>query len=175
MEEEKIRIRCSLTVKNYREYMLFHVFARNLDWLWHLILVLLTLAFALVNFKVESAILGWLFSILAGYLLLSRYLRFYLSLRRNIRQFELTENPKLFYTITFGTGDFSVENGKESLKYPISRIQKFYFLNKKEIAYMFVSDQQAFLLPYASFETGSADELRKLLGESGIDGAISDK
>ena len=101
METPAITVHTRLTRTSYRKYMYFHVFRKDSAWLKFTAMCLLVLLFGLINFRTGSPGLGWVFVLLAAYLLVSRYLRFFLSLNRICSQYGLDSLPRTFYSITF--------------------------------------------------------------------------
>ena len=145
----EIRVECSLTERQYRDYMKFHVLGNRRDVFRHGILCLLIAAFGAVNFSAKSPLLGWIFVTLAIYLFISRYLRFYMSVNRIVEQFGLSGSPKYFYTLTFHSRNFEVKNQKEHANYSYDRILRTHFDDEKQILYLYLTKSSAFLLPTA--------------------------
>ena len=160
---DEIRVECSLTERQYRNYMKYHVLGNRRDVLRHAILCLLIAAFGLVNFSAKSPLLGWIFVTLAIYLFVSRYLRFYMSVNRIVEQFGLSDTPKYFYTLTFHSRDFEVKNQKEHAKYSYDRIVRTHFNDEQNILYLYLTKSSAFLLPYDGIQGKSAQDLKDLL------------
>ena len=158
-----IRVKCALTERQYRDYMKFHVLGNHTDLRRHIILCVLIAAFGAVNFAAGSPVLGWIFATLALYVFVSRFLRFYMSVNRIVEQFGLGEEPKDFYTVTFHSGDFEVDNQKEHARYPYSRIVRVCFREENAILYLYLTSSNAFLIPFGGFESGSVEALKELL------------
>lgn len=113
-----------------------------------------------------SPILGAIFFSLGVYFLLSRYLRFYLSVNRIAAQFGLSDTPKYFYTLGFQGDGFDVKSEKEQAHYPLDRITRACFMEGDRIAYLYLTASSAFLLPYEGFTQGSPGDLKALLLEA---------
>ena len=160
-----VRVKCALTEQQYRDYMKFHVLGNHKDLRRHIILCALIAAFGAVNFATGSPLLGWIFVTLGLYVFVSRFLRFYMSVNRIVEQFGLGEAPKDFYTIIFHSGNFEVDNRKEHARYPYDRIVRVCFREDRKILYLYLTQSNAFLLPYDGFESGTADDLKSLLQE----------
>ena len=198
-ENGRIRIESRLTDRQYRDYMNFHVLGNRRDVAQHCIISALIVLFGFFNFRAGSPILGWIFVTLGIYVFVSRFVRFYLSVNRIIEQFGLSREPKFFYMLTFpvpaSAGDravsgdaaqaaersgdlpdleFEVRNEKESAKYPLSRVYRCWFLEKRRAAYLYLTKANAFLLPYESFTEGSPDELKALLRAGCGEDKVSD-
>jgi len=110
METPAITVHTRLTRTSYRKYMYFHVFRKDSAWLKFTAMCLLVLLFGLINFRTGSPGLGWVFVLLAAYLLVSRYLRFFLSLNRICSQYCLDSLPRTFYSITLSPSGLDVSN-----------------------------------------------------------------
>ena len=189
---DRIRIESRLTDRQYRDYMNFHVLGNRRDVAQHCIISALIVLFGLINFRAGSPILGWIFVTLGIYVFVSRFVRFYLSVNRISEQFGLSREPKFFYMLTFPlpaslnqktpaggddlssgisadrSGDlseleFEVRNEKESAKYPLSRVCRCCFLEKRQMVYLYLTKANAFLLPFESFTEGSPEDLKALL------------
>lgn len=164
MIEPLIKIDCSLTEKQYRRYMTFHVLERSKSWLKIVVCSVLIFIFGMMNFKVGSPVLGWIFVTLAAYLLFSRFIRFFTSVNRIVLQYQLSDTPKHFYSIVFFSDGLTVANDKEFAKYEWSRIHKAYF--RKDILYLYLNEQTAFLIPYDGIEKGSVGLLYSLINDN---------
>ena len=160
-----IRIDCDLTEQQYRRYMTFHVLGKKKDLLIHFLGSLLVLLFGLANLHVNSPILGTVFIAAAVYLFISRYLRFFLSVRRITKQYGLSETPKHFYTVLFQDASFQIRNQKETARYPWKEICHVYFMEKDRIVYLYMNKNTAFLLPYDGFTGHSPEDLKKVCEE----------
>ena len=159
----EIRVECSLTERQYRDYMKFHVLGNRRDVFRHGILCLLIAAFGAVNFSAKSPLLGWIIVTLAIYLFISRYLRFYMSVNRIVEQFGLSGSPKYYYTLTFHSRDFEVKNQKEHANYSYDRILRTHFDDEKQILYLYLTKSSAFLLPYDGIRDKTPQDLKDLL------------
>ena len=160
-----IKVSCDLTEKQYRNYMFFHVLGKKKDLLIHLLWCLLILFFGLSNFHVNSPILGWVFTIAAIYLFVSRYLRFFMSVNRISEQYGLSDTPKHFYTIVFQSTSFQIRNQKEVARYTWKEIFHVYIMEQRNMIYLYMNKDTAFLLPYVGIENGTIDQLKTFLSE----------
>ena len=169
-----IRVRCALTERQYRRYMRFHVLGDRRSVGAHLFLSLLIVAFGLMNFFTKSPILGWIFVTLGVYFLVSRYLRFYISVNRIIDQYGLGATPKFFYELAFGEDGFEVKNDREQARYGMDRICRACFLEQDRIAYLYLTKANAFLLPYEGFTEGRPEDLKALVREACPEAALKE-
>ena len=170
----QIEIRCQLTERQYRRYMRFHVLGNRKSVGAHLFFSLLIVAFGLMNFHTKSPILGWIFVTLGVYFLVSRYLRFCISVNRIIDQYGLSATPKFFYELTFGEDGFEVKNDREQAHYGMDRICRACFLEQDQIAYLYLTKANAFLLPYEGFTEGRPEDLKALLREACPEAALKE-
>ena len=161
METPAITVHTRLTRTSYRKYMYFHVFRRDSAWLKFTAMCLLLLLFGLFNFRTDSPILGWVFTGLAAYLLISRYLRFFLSLNRICSQYGLDSLPRTFYTITFTPSGLDVSNRTEQASYPWKQVHHAY--RRPGILYIYMNPQTAYLVPDDMTEGGTLEELWTLI------------
>ena len=175
METKEIYVQSALTEKQYRDYMWFHVTGRNRDWLLHLFGAALVVAFAAANFHTGSPILGWIFLTLGVYLLLSRYIRFFVSVDRIVKQFGLSAEPKAFYSVRFTDKGLAVRNDREFAQYSWEQVKKLWFRPRRRIAYVYLTEQNAFLLPYECFVSGAPEELRQLAAARLGPGKLAEK
>jgi len=166
-EIKDIQVNCRLTDRQYRRYMVFHVLGDKKAVVGHLVLSLLILVFGGMNIHAGSPILGWLFILLGFYFLVSRYLRFFISVGRITEQFGLGKTPKFFYELTFQQDGFDVRNEKEQARYPFDRICRACFMEKHQIVYLYLTKSNAFLLPYEGFDQGGPEDLKARLRGAG--------
>ena len=171
---QEIKARCELTQQQYRAYMKFHVLGRKKDLIIHAIGAILLFLFGLANMKVSSPILGWTFIALALYFLVSRYLRFFISVNRIVKQFGLTDTPKYFYSLTFHDHTFDISNNKESARYEYRKIHHVNFMDQDQLIFLYMTADQAFLIPYSAFSSGSASLLKQLLSAETADGIVTE-
>ena len=160
-----IKVTCNLTEKQYRNYMTFHVLGRKKDLLLHLFWCLLILAFGLVNFHINGPILGWVFTIASVYLFVSRYLRFFISVNRISEQYGLSDTPKYFYTVVFQPASFQGRSQKETARYNWGDIFQIHIMEQKNMIYLYMNKDTAFLLPYEGIENGTISSLKDLFSE----------
>lgn len=160
-----IKVTCDLTEKQYRNYMTFHVLGRKKDLFLHLLWCILILFFGLSNFHANSPILGWVFTIIAIYLFISRYLRFFISINRISEQYGLSDTPKHFYTIAFQPASFQVRSPKETARYNWSDVFQVHIMEQKNMIYLYMTKDNAFLLPYSGVENDTIQSLRNFLSE----------
>ncbi|MFV0504231.1 MAG: YcxB family protein [Lachnospirales bacterium] len=153
-----------LTEKIYRTYIKFHVYNRNKDWLLIPILSFVILIFALINLFTNSPILAFIFIILAIYLLLSRFLRFYISVNRICKQFNLSSAPKYFYTLEFCGENLLVFSKTENTEYPLNKIFHIYIFNN--ILYIYINKNSAFIAPLNEFSQNEKENLIQLISNN---------
>jgi hypothetical protein len=164
METPAITVHTRLTRTSYRKYMYFHVFRKDSAWLKFTAMCLLVLLFGLINFRTGSPGLGWVFVLLAAYLLVSRYLRFFLSLNRICSQYGLDSLPRTFYSITFSPSGLDVSNKTEHASYPWKQVHHAY--RRPGILYLYMNPQTAYLLPDGMIECGTLEDLWNLICSS---------
>ncbi len=157
MQTSAITVHTRLTRRLYRQYMHFHVFRKDFGWLKFTGGCLLVFIFGLFNFRVDSIILGWVFVLFALYLLVSRFLRFYLSLNRICRQYGLDEMPRTFYSITFTSSGLDVRNKTEHAAYTWEQVHHVY--KRPGILYLYMNPRTAYLLPDGMVENGTLDDV----------------
>jgi len=165
-EKKEIQVRCQLTERQYRRYMRFHVLGSRKAVGTHLLLSAMILVFGGMNIHAGSPILGALFLALGFYFLVSRYLRFYMSLNRIVEQHGLGETPKLFYELTFQGDGIDARNDKEQAHYPLDRVCRACFMEKDRITYLYLTKSNAFLLPWEGFIQGSPEDLKARIREA---------
>lgn len=157
MQTPAITVHTMLTQKIYRQYMHFHVYQKDRGWLKFTGGCLLVFLFGLFNFRTNSPLLGWAFTLLAAYLLVSRFLRFYLSLNRICRQYGLDDTPRAFYDVTFTVSGLDVKNKTEKAFYPWERVYHVY--RRPGILYFYMNPQTAYLLPGDKVEGGELEDV----------------
>ncbi|MDD3369038.1 MAG: YcxB family protein [Lachnospiraceae bacterium] len=161
MNVDSITVRSNITEKIYQTYMNFHVYKRDKSWIKLPICCAIIAVFAVCNFIASSPILGWIFLTLAFYLLISRFLRFYMSVNRICMEYKLNQIPKLFYTVTLSRSGIDVVNEKEKANYSWDQVYHVY--RRKDIIYLYLNSQNAFLLPFDELDGGSAEDLWALI------------
>ena len=170
METPAITVHTRLTRTSYRKYMYFHVFRKDSAWLKFTAMCLLVRqasALPPTSFTPNVAIgpgLGWVFVLLAAYLLVSRYLRFFLSLNRICSQYGLDSLPRTFYSITFSPSGLDVSNKTEHASYPWKQVHHAY--RRPGILYLYMNPQTAYLLPDGMIECGTLEDLWNLICSS---------
>ena len=88
------------------------------------------------------------------------FLSFHLSLRRQVQKEGLAQ-PKHVYTLDLrDAGGIAVDNGREHAVYPWEQV--FHAYRDADAAYLYITPQRAFLIPYDCVR-GGADGLWKLL------------
>lgn len=161
MQSPAITVHTRLTRRIYRQYMHFHVYRKDLGWLKFTGGCLLVFLFGLINFRTDSPMLGWVFVLLAAYLLVSRFLRFYLSLDRICRQYGLDSLPRTFYTVTFTGSGLDVTSKTEHASYSWEQVYHAY--RRPGILYLYMNPQTAYLLPDGMVEGGTLEDLWALV------------
>lgn len=157
MQTPAITVHTRLTQTLYRQYMHFHVYQKDHGWLIFTGGCLLVFLFGLFNFRTDGPILGWVFVVLAVYLLVSRFLRFYLSLNRICRQYGLDSLPRSFYSVTFTPEGLEVRNRTEQAFYSWDQVHHAYF--RPGIIYLYMNPQTAYLLPDSMVEGGTLEDV----------------
>lgn len=164
MSQQVITIHANITYQIYRTYMNFHVFRRDKGWIKLILLCLAFILFGILNLKANSLVLGWIFIVLAIYVLVSRFLRFFISVNRIADTFQLTHIPRLFYTIKIRDLDIEIHNEKENATYKWNQVYHAYRV--KDMIYLYFTEQTAFLLPSINIEGGDLDSLWALISTS---------
>ena len=156
-----ITIHTDLDEKTYRSYMNFHVFKKDRGWLVQLLLCLVIFIFGLMNYQVHSPILGTVFVLLSLYLLITRFLRFYISLNRICETYGLSDKPKHFYTLVVSDAGLRVSNQTENTVYQWEQVYHAYCF--PHMIYLYMNRSTAFLLPDTRMEGGTEAELREII------------
>ena len=161
MANQIITVHSNITYQIYRSYMNFHVFRRDKGWVKLVLYCFAFIIFGIFNLKANSPILGSIFIGLAIYVLVSRFLRFYMSVNRIADTFQLTNVPRLFYTIKVCHSDIEIHNEKENATYTWNQVHHAYRV--KDMIYLYFTQQTAFLLPSTNIEGGDMDSLWALI------------
>lgn len=157
MQTENIVVKSMITEKIYRSYMNFHVYKRNKSWIQLPILSFFLFLFGLVNLFTNSPILAFTFITLSIYLFLSRFLRFYISVKRICKEHGLSEKPKLFYTLEINKSGLLITNKNEKATYKWNNLYHIYIL--ENVIYIYLNDQNAFILPLSKLKQSEKELL----------------
>ena len=159
-----MRIEVRLDGKIFVRFGLFDAFFHRKVWrrpaLFAAILGIAAAFCFVLHQRRGAVLLGSVLVLVAAGLPAAYFLSFFLSLRVQARAQGLGEG-KYVYTLELGGKGVGVDNGRERAEYPWSEVYRVYC--RPQAAYLYVTPQRAFLIPYRCVK-GGGDKLRELLG-----------
>lgn len=164
---KNIVINSMLTDRVYRSYMNFHVYKRDKSYIKLILLSALMLVFGIVNLYANSPIIAFIFISLALYLFASRFMRFYISVNRICTQYNMSNKPRFFYSLSFSNNGIFVTNDCEKTSYPFDKIHHIYMLN--DVMYIYINPNNAFIAPFDGLYEQTKKDLINLINKH-IDG-----
>ena len=160
-----MKVQVRLSRRDFVRFSLFDAFSLKKGWLRPALFAAILGAAAGVCFALRDrrgAVLlgGVLLSVALG-LPAAWFLSFFLSLRRQARDQGLG-GGKYVYTLELGDKELAVDNGRERAAYPWGQIWRA--CRRPDAAYLYVTPQRAFLIPYACVQEGEQGLWRRLEG-----------
>ena len=160
-----MKIKVTLSGKEFVRFSVFDAFHRKKIWLRPALFAAILGAAAAVCFVMRqrqgAVLLGGVLLGVAVVLPAAYFLSFFLSLRGQVRKDGL-DRPKYVYTLELhdSSGGIEVDNGREHAVYPWDQV--FHAYRRPSAAYLYITPQRAFLIPYGCVE-GGADGLWALI------------
>ena len=163
MEKRDITVTSVVDGKTFREFARFDVMRRQRRWLRPALFALVFTGFSLIAFsqsgrKEHAALLGGVLLAVGLALPAAYFLSFFLSVRRQSRQFD---GKTAAYRLTLGESGLTVTKGGDTLSCPWERLCAVHRL--KSCICLYVDRQHAFLLPKSCGEKLYAKAWQRIL------------
>lgn len=160
-----MKVQVRLSRRDFVRFSLFDAFSLKKGWLRPALFAAILGAAAGVCFALRdrqgAVLLGTVLLAVALGLPAAWFLSFFLSVRRQAEDQGLG-GGKYVYTLELGGKELAVDNGRERAAYPWGQIWRVY--RRPDAAYLYVTPQRAFLIPYACVQEGEQSLWRRLEG-----------
>jgi len=161
-----VKIEVRLSEKEFLRFSWFDVLRRRKAWRAPAAFAAALCACAAVCFVMHrtrgAVVLGAVLLAVGSGVPAAYFLSFFLSLRRQARDQKLGEG-KYVYTLDLADEkELRVDNGRERAAYPWGQV--FHAWRGADAAYLYITPQRAFLIPFGCVD-GGGDRLWALLGE----------
>lgn len=149
-------VRVTLTAGDFSSFTLFDTFRRKKMWRSPAIFAAIMSVSAVICFimnHVDGAVMLGSVLLLVGLgMPLSYFISFFLSLRKQIRQFGLNKGVYEAYTLmlTEKSTGIHIENGREQVDYAWKDVHHVY--RAKHATYLYITPSRAFILPHWCIE-----------------------
>ena len=158
-----MNVQVRLSRRDFVRFSLFDTLIHKRGWLRPALFAAILGAAAGVCFALRerrgAVLLGAVLLAVALGLPAAWLLSFFLSVRGQARAQGLG-GGKYVYTLDLREGELAVDNGRERACYPWAQIFRVY--RRPDAAYLYVTPQRAFLLPYGCVQ-GGAEALERIL------------
>lgn len=158
---DSITAKCLINSKSYLDFNRFHRFYMNKSSINIIIFPLLIIAFAVFNWLIGNTFIGWILFAAGIIAPLWIFAKFRLDTGLKIKEFDLKNNPRVFYTINFNSDGIRLKNSKESVSYKWDNIYMFYYTNK--YTYLYLTKSNAFIIPHTSLINSDINDLNKYI------------
>lgn len=157
-----VRVDTRIDAKVFRDFSDFNAFVIGKRWLTMIAASVVLLILAIVNWCTGGIALSYICVALAVLAPLMFMLRYTVSVKGQIRRFQL-EQPRQFYELKISAGGLEVQNETEHAKYQWKQVYRVY--EKEEYFYIFITKARGYILPKADIVSGSEDLLKEIIKE----------
>lgn len=158
---DNITANCFIDAATYLDFNRFHRFYSNKSSINIIIFPLLIIGFAIANWVIGNNIVGWILFIVGILAPIWILIKFRLDTGLKIKEFDLKNNARVFYSITFDTKGVHVKNKKETADYKWEQVHMVY--HTKKYIYVYLTRLNAFIIPSSSIVQADSNELSELL------------
>ena len=163
MEQGSVTVPVKLTAKGFRDFAVFDTLIRRRRWVAPAVFCAILSASALVchllrDRSPNAGVLVAILLVVGVGLPVVYFISFWNSVRQQNRRMGLSAQGVAVYTVKLDGDGVHVEAKGQHMDHPLESVYRVYF--RKEAAYLYLSDKQAYLLPYADTD---ADALGALL------------
>lgn len=160
-----MKVQVRLSRRDLVRFSLFDAFSLKKGWLRPALFAAILGAAAGACFALRdrqgAVLLGAVLLTVALGLPAAWFLSFFLSVGRQAKDQGLGEG-KYVYTLELGDKELAVDNGRERASYPWGQIWQV--CRRPDAAYVYITPQRAFLIPYACVQGGGQGLWRRLEG-----------
>ena len=158
MEQTSVTVPVKLTAKGFRDFAVLDTLVRQRRWVMPAVFCAILSASALVChlLRDRSPNAGALVAVLlvVGVGLPAAYfISFWNSVRQQNRRMGLGAQGVAVYTVTLDAAGVHVQAKDQHVDHPWESVYRVYF--RKDAAYLYPSDKQAYLLPYGDTDAGA--------------------
>jgi hypothetical protein len=162
-QTSEIIVESKIDKKIYLDFFRFNCFYMNKHARNSFLFPLLLLLFAIFNWFVGSAYLGWILFVLALITPIWILITYRSQAEKQIRQFDLN-SPKVFYTISFSSNGIYIRNKKEKADYNWDTVYSIY--RTSCYMYLYLTKTKAFIIPFEGILSSTPELLWQLFTDN---------
>lgn len=162
-EDRSVTVETYVDDKVYRDFSDFNAFQIGYRWVSLAVMPLLLLVLAGVNFATGSTALGVICTIFGLLAPLSYLFRYVVSVKNQIKKFDLT-TPRKFYEVRVSDKGIFVKNQTEKTSFTWEQTYRVY--EREQYFYIFITKARGFILPLKGLETEEIRLLKEIIKEN---------
>ncbi len=160
MEQGSVTVPVKLTAKGFRDFAVFDTLVRQRRWVMPAVFCAILSASALVchllrDRSPSAGVLVAILLVVGVGLPVVYFISFLNSVRQQNRRMGLSAQGVAVYTVTLDGTGVHVQAKDQHMDHPWESVYRVYF--RKNAAYLYPSDKQAYLLPYGDVDADALD------------------
>ncbi len=162
MNQGSVTVPVKLTAKGFRDFAVFDTLIRQRRWVMPAVFCAILSASALVchllrDRSPNAGVLVAILLVVGVGLPVVYFISFFNSVSRQNRRMGLGTQGAPVYTVTLDGDGVHVEAKGQHMDHPWESVYRVYF--RKDAAYLYPSDKQAYLLPYGDVDADALGEM----------------